>query len=656
MKLSVIIVNYNVRYFLEQCLYSVLQACKDIDSEVIVVDNNSVDGSVAMVKEKFPSVRLIANEENLGFSKANNQAIRTSSGEYVLLLNPDTLVENDTFRLSLGFMEAHEDAGGLGVKMIDGKGRFLPESKRGLPTPAVAFYKIFGLASLFPRSPVFGRYHLGFLSPDEVHPVDILSGAYMMIRKSALDKTGLLDESFFMYGEDIDISYRLIKAGYRNYYFPGTRIIHYKGESTKKSSVNYVFTFYWAMVIFAEKHFSNQNARLFSLLIHMAIYLRALLAVIMRLGKRMFLPVVDALMLYGGIYVIKGWWEGILFPWGGKYPPEFFYIAVPLYVLIWIFAIFLVGGYDRPVKTLKILQGYALGTLIILVLYSLLEESYRFSRAMIFFGVLWGLFSTLMLRLFLHYVLKSRTFRLGTSVNKRFVIIGEKDEAARVATMVHDAQLNPGFIGLVDPGSVPVSLERYIGNLRQIREIIEIYNIEEVIFCSKDLSPARIIDIMSENRDLPVEFKIAPPESLSIIGSKNINTPEDLFIIDIDSINKTENRRQKLLFDLIVSILLLVFWPILIFVVRQPLGLLRNIFKVLTLRRSWVGYGKGEKETDIPLPGIRLGILSPKDVLGTVEPDMETIHRLNLLYSRDYKITTDLNILIKGFRQTGRRT
>ena len=253
MKLSVIIVNYNVKHFLEQCLQSVNKAIKNIDAEVFVVDNNSVDQSVELVKDKFPFVKLIINKENTGFSVANNQAIRVSKGEYVLLLNPDTIVEEDTLEKCISFMDSKPNAGAIGVKMVDGKGKFLPESKRSLPTPAVAFYKIFGLSSLFPKSKRFGAYHLSYLPEDEVNEADIIAGAYMFMRKEALDKVGLLDETFFMYGEDIDLSYRIIQGGYKNYYFPETRIIHYKGESTKKGSLNYVFLFYKAMIIFAKK-------------------------------------------------------------------------------------------------------------------------------------------------------------------------------------------------------------------------------------------------------------------------------------------------------------------------------------------------------------------------------------------------------------------
>src|SRR6056297_3201334 len=289
-KLSVIIVNYNVKHFLEQCLISVYKALDTIPSEVFVVDNNSVDGSCTLVKERFPKAKRIENKKNYGFSYANNQAIKKANGEYILLLNPDTVVEEDTFSKSIHFMDTHPDAGGLSVKMIDGKGRFLPESKRALPTPAVAFYKIFGLSKLFPKSKIFARYHLGHLKNDEMNEIEILPGAFMFLRKKALEKAGLLDETFFMYGEDIDLSYRITKAGFKNFYFPETTIIHYKGESTKKGSLNYVFVFYQAMIIFAQKHFSGGKVSIFSLIIHLAIYFRAFLSILRRVFDRLMVP------------------------------------------------------------------------------------------------------------------------------------------------------------------------------------------------------------------------------------------------------------------------------------------------------------------------------------------------------------------------------
>jgi len=216
MKLSIVIVNYNVKYFLEHCLQSVYDALDGITSEVFVVDNVSSDNSVAMLRERFPEVKLICNKENVGFARANNQAIQASTGEYVLLLNPDTVVQFDTFRKSIDFMDRHPDAGGLGITMIDGSGNYLPESKRGFPSPWVAFCKAFGLTALFPKSGLFAGYYLGHLDKDKTHAVDVLAGAYMLMRREALNKTGLLDETFFMYGEDIDLSYRIVQAGYKN--------------------------------------------------------------------------------------------------------------------------------------------------------------------------------------------------------------------------------------------------------------------------------------------------------------------------------------------------------------------------------------------------------------------------------------------------------
>ncbi|NQV03146.1 MAG: glycosyltransferase, partial [Bacteroidia bacterium] len=419
MQLSIIIVNYNVKYFVEQCIHSIQKAVNGLTAEVFVVDNNSVDGSVRMIREKFPEVHLIENKDNKGFSKANNQAIRKAEGEYILILNPDTILEDDTLTKCVTFMDEHPDAGGLGVKMIDGKGKFLPESKRGLPSPSVAFFKMFGFSSLFPKSKLFNKYHLGYLDKNKIHEVDILAGAFMMLRKTVLNEIGLLDEEFFMYGEDIDLSYRITKAGYKNYYFPGTRIIHYKGESTKKSSVNYVFFFYNAMIVFARKHFSQKNARIYSTLINFAIYLRATITIVTRFLTRIALLFIDSVLIFGGIWFIKDYWEKhFIFPSGGHYPLLFTFVAVPIYILIWLLSVYLSGGYDRPIRLRKTTQGMVVGTVIILVLYSLLPESYRFSRALIILGAIWGVLSMVAIRFFLH-IMNLKEFQINEDKNKR---------------------------------------------------------------------------------------------------------------------------------------------------------------------------------------------------------------------------------------------
>jgi GT2 family glycosyltransferase len=259
LKLSVIIVNYNVKYFLEQCLYSVEKASGSLETEVFVVDNHSSDGSRAFLEKKFPRVHFKWNNENTGFAKANNSVLKETKGEYILFLNPDTIVPEDCFEKCLGFFASHTRCGALGVRMIDGAGFFLKESKRSFPTPAFSFYKMTGLAKLFPSSAVFAGYYAGHLTEHESHEVDVLAGAFMMISKEAMLKTGGFDEAFFMYGEDIDLSYRLQKQGYKNYYFPGTTIIHFKGESTQKNSAGYVKHFYDAMQLFVRKHYGDKK-------------------------------------------------------------------------------------------------------------------------------------------------------------------------------------------------------------------------------------------------------------------------------------------------------------------------------------------------------------------------------------------------------------
>lgn len=278
MKLSVVIVNYKVKYFLEQCLISALRAAQKVKTEIIVVDNASHDGSVEYLEPHFPGVTFIASDKNLGFARANNLAIRMSKGEYILLLNPDTIVAENTFADFVEFMDSHPKAGGCGAYMLRTDGTFALESRRGLPTPFVSFCKMSGLSSLFPKSHLFGRYYMRYLNEREVNNIEVISGAYMFLRREALEKAGLLDEDFFMYGEDIDLSYRILKSGYRNYFVPSP-ILHYKGESTEKSSYRYVHTFYQAMHLFFKKHYSHYSF-LASIPVSMAIWVRAILAFI----------------------------------------------------------------------------------------------------------------------------------------------------------------------------------------------------------------------------------------------------------------------------------------------------------------------------------------------------------------------------------------
>ena len=385
MKLSVVIVSYNVKYFLDQCLESVFNSSLEsvetgddrLELEVFVVDNASVDGSVEMVRERYKQVHLIANEENTGFAAANNQALRLCTGDWVLLLNPDTIVERDTFRSCTAFFASHPDCGGLTVKMINGEGKYLKESKRGFPTPAASFYKMSGLIHLFPHSRRFAAYYMGHLDENETNEIEILCGAFFMLRRAVYDQIGGLDESYFMYGEDIDFSWRIKLAGYQNYYMPSARIIHYKGESTKHSSMNYVYTFYNAMSIFVKHYFSGSNARLFNLLLHIAIWLRAGVAWIKRVIQAVALPVADFAVAFVGFIGIKWLWSSYWAENVNYYPPEYTWVIIPCYILLLMLGSWLYGGYEKPVKLMRIAKGMAVGCVLLLVRASALHDHGR---------------------------------------------------------------------------------------------------------------------------------------------------------------------------------------------------------------------------------------------------------------------------------------
>lgn len=644
-KIAVIIVNYNVAYFLEQCLNSVAKAMLLEPAEVWVVDNNSVDGSVELVQERFPWVKLIANKDNKGFSKANNQAMELSKCAYQLLLNPDTVIEEDTLKKVVDYMDVNPQVGGLGVRMVDGKGKFLPESKRGLPTPAVAFYKIFGISRIFPKSKIFGRYHLGYLSEFETNEIEILSGAFMLMRKEALDKVGLLDEDFFMYGEDIDLSYRIIKGGYQNVYFPETRIIHYKGESTKKSSVNYVFVFYRAMVIFARKHFSQKNAKLFSFLINSAIYFRAGMAIAARFIKRITLPAIDVLYLLMGLFALTHYWTTSNI----HFPKESTAILIGVYTLVWLTSIMLQGGYDTPLKLKRYFTGGIIGTALILIAYALFPKTWQFSRLYILIGTVWVISYYLLSRLLLHYLLGGK-YAINGQKHTNFAIVGEEEEVERVSNLLKQTQSKIEKIIAVSPNA---SVQKNaVGELSQLEQIIRVHTIDEVIFCAKDTSAREIIHWMIALPDQHLDFKIAQPDSMYLIGSNSIETAGDLYIVDINALSDPARRRQKRFIDLLTGCFLTILSPLFIWFFVRKGQFFKNIIQLITGKKTLVGYAEINEGSTTDLPKLKKGILSPADKFNNLEDSLKT--KLDLLYARDYHIVNDLQILWKSWKKLDR--
>lgn len=651
MDISVIIVNYNVKYFLEQCLHSINKSSRNLSIEIFVVDNNSVDGSCRMLNEKFPDVNVIENKINVGFAKANNQAIKKAKGKYILILNPDTVVEEQTLSKCFSFMESHPDAGCLGVKMIDGKGNFLPESKRALPTPSVAFYKVFGFSALFPKSEKFGRYHLGFLNKEETNEIEVVSGAFMFIRKIVLDQSGPFDEQFFMYGEDIDLSYRMAKTGYKNYYFPETTIIHYKGESTKKGSINYVIVFYKAMIVFFNKHFSHRNALLFSFIINIAIYLRAGLSILRRIYLSLINPVLDGVVIFAGYYIALPYWENFVFNHEGAYPHTYLDFVVPAYILVWLGSLYVNGAFEKQTRLGNIVRGILTGSLVILIAYALLPEKFRFSRALILFGTIWALLSTISIRYLLNMTDKVNfKFEIFKKI-KKIVIVGDKKEGKRVYNILKQTHIKPELIGILSPDGEKG--EDFIGDISQIEDIIRINKVEEIIFCAKSMSSQSIISNMLKLPGEDIDFKIAPPESLTIIGSNSINTAGDLYTLSFNTIGKNLNKRKKRIFDITASVILIVLSPFLLFFIRKPGRVIINLVYIFIGKLSFVGYYK-TKNVDIQLPEIKKGVLTPIDAIDRKADDV-VAERVNMIYAKDYKVSNDVNILFKGFFNLGRK-
>jgi GT2 family glycosyltransferase len=647
--LTVIIVNYNVRHFLEQCLLSVLKASARLQVEVIVVDNNSQDGSQEMLREKFAGqVTLIENQDNPGFSKANNQGIAIARGKYALLLNPDTIVEEETFDKCYAFMESHPRAGALGVKMLDGQGNFLPESKRSLPTPWVSFFKIFGLARLFPKNKTFGRYHLSYLDKEETHEVEVLSGAFMWMRKEVLDKIGGLDETFFMYGEDIDLSYRVLLAGYQNYYFADTRIIHYKGESTKKGSLNYVRVFYQAMIIFAKKHFGGSKKQLFILLIYLAVYFRAALAIGNRLIQRFGFPLLELGLSYGIIYGIKEYWEHyVKYVEGGQYPLTFDTIAAPTYALVFISLLGLAGAYKKPFRIPPIINA-TFGGFVAIATVSYLFPEINFSRAIVGLSSVFTMIMALSTRGLITLRENGRFF-FTESKKKQGVLLGKAENMARLEQLIHTEIGYPvDIVGILcekEVENLPAGLDR-LGSIAQLPEINRYYKLDEVIFDNEGLPTDRIIGLMNRLSDQELSFKIVPPGAAYLVGPQAIYTSRYHQQVDYN-LQKPPLRWRKNLLDVLGSISLLLSFPLLFWAYQKPSRALGNLLRVLLRQKHLIGYIHPEAND---LPPLKPGLLNMLSRSSHSSEKPLNPRSLDHFYARTYSWALDLEILLKGWR------
>lgn len=654
MDLSIIIVNYNVKEFIQNLLESIKSASKKISTEVIIVDNASDDGSIELIRQKYPWVKLIVNSRNLGFSKANNLGLKESTGKYLLLLNPDTLVKEDTFEKMIDFFEATPDAGMAGCKLLNTDGTLQLACRRGFPGPWASFTKVTGLSTLFPKSPLFARYNLTYLDENKTYAVDAISGAFMMFKREVYEKTGGLDETFFMYGEDLDLCYRVNKAGYKVYYVHSTEIIHYKGESTKRSNLNEVKVFYEAMHIFVKKYYSGSWFLL--LFLRSAIFFREMLAF---LGKKK-LVIVSLLMdlLFYNLTMLfavevytryKKWETGI--------PDYGIPVIYTIPVLVHLFTSAVLSVYKKDRLSVLRTFGAVITGFFVITSLTFFFKDYAFSR-----GVVLILYFTLPFTLGGWRIFAKLVFKAGVSgdvsFRKKAAIVGTGEEAIRLAHKLLKKKGGSRIAGLIGTKRIQIGerIEGFevIGSLDNIIRVIRERGIEEVIFTTGELSYNAIIGIVAACRRENVEFQITGGESDFMVSKSEVSILNEIQLFEVNyNIGLPLHRVIKKSFDFLFSLFILIFLFPFLFVVRlitgRKSGLYRftsGLSRVLTGEYSIVGPKTGAS------PGEPW--LGKKGLTGFWFTDIdedEDSAKSDIFYAKNQNIWLDLEIIGKTFNK-----
>jgi len=554
--LSIIIVNYNVKAFLEQCLIAIGRARGDLNIEIFIVDNASVDGSQAMVRKKFPDVNLIENNTNVGFSTANNQAIRVAQGEYILILNPDTLIQEDALAVLKKYLDERQDVGAVGCKLLNPDGSFQIASRRSFPTPWVAFCRIIGLSRVFPKSRLFGQYNVTYLDPDAEAEVDVLSGSLMMLRKSVLDRVGYFDEDYFMYGEDIDLSYRIKKAGWKIMYTPLTKAIHYKGESSKKSDFSIIAKFYSTMLIFVGKHFEGRYSFLLRILLTAGIYARATMAFLLQTVKNLAPPLLDLFIVLASLILSMR----IRFP---HYPLARFNVVLPIYTVVWMTSIYLFGAYQRR-------GNYHLKPVVWGTMFGLLTNStftyffkqFAYSRIIVLIS-----FSLILILASLwrvaYRIAGPGARRAPLSRLRRAIIVGAGHEGKRILKQIRARpDMHYEICGFVDfdPKTVGRAIDglEVLATIENVKDLIRVEKINDVIFSSDRLTNAQILQTIVRARGTGVNFRIVPHEVEYIVAKSTVDEIDSVPMLDITAFAGPLDLMVKRLFDIIASAIIII--------------------------------------------------------------------------------------------------
>jgi GT2 family glycosyltransferase len=660
--ISVIIVSYNVKEFLRGAIASVERSLKagNLTGEILVVDNDSSDGSAAMVAAEFPNVKLYALDHNLGFGRANNLALRDAKGEQLLLLNPDTIVAEDTLRTMVDFMRDNPAAGLAGCKLLNGDGTFQLSCRRGFPTPWASFTKLFGLATLFPNSSLFARYHLTYLPVDKTYEIDALMGAFMIMSRPAYEATRGFDEQFFMYGEDIDLCYRAKEAGFKVFYVHSTATIHFKGESTRRSAINEVSVFYEAMHVFVKKHY--RASFLFTALLRIGIFLRTVLALLKKYRGAIVLATLDyvimAVAVLLGTKLYTGAWMGLP-DW--DYPGA---LIVPSAIVVSLLAI-LQAYSQRERRNARQIVIAMPAILIALSSLTYFFKEFPASRAIVISVTVCATVLLLINRFALRIADRFRWggYQSATPALRRTLVVGTTSEAIRIATLLQRSEFIRRYevVGLLDRSLKQLNSEPspglpIIGDIQMASKVIAERRVTEVIFASDALSYTQMLDLMqrvsSENVSMPVNFSVVPSATEVLLGRNKIELLSQdpniqVALIPVQyKLHKLSHRIGKRLLDICVSGAALPFVAFSYLLRPQPSRrtTLDDWMRIFRGELSLVGMERVNDDTD---RFAKKGFTSLAAVAASSRLRDEDIAQFDQYYARNHTIGMDCEILIK---------
>ncbi len=650
MDLSIIIVNYNVKEFLQNLLNSIDKASSNISKEIIVIDNASDDGSVDIIKEKFPSVRLIENKINVGFGRANNQGLEISKGKFILFINPDCIVSEDTLDNMVSFFESHPECGLAGCKILNSDGTLQLACRRSFPGPWTSFTKVTGLSNLFSKNRIFARYNLTFLDENKTYEVDAVSGSFMMVRNEAYEKVGGFDEQFFMYGEDLDLCYRVQKAGYKVYYVHNTQIIHYKGESTKRSNLDETKLFYDAMHIFVKKHLSSFP--LVEVILRTAIGFRKLFAF---LGKRklsIYTALIDFIFFNLSLFAAEELYKSIT-DWVG-FDPRAYLVIYTVPALIHIFVSALSGVYRKDEVSVLRNFGAIIISFLIVTSTTFFFKQYAFSRAVVLIAYIFFLIISTFFRISLKLFFKVG-IKLDGAINRRTVIVGTDDEAVLLAEKIKSQKSDVhSFIGLIGKTHSDIGKQisdfKVVGSIGNIKNVFSENKINEVIFSSEEISYADMMSIVSASKNNNVDFKIVGSDMNFVVGKSSVYMLDDIPLVEVNyNISSPAVRTIKVIFDYVLSFSALIFIYPLIYFITKVSGK-ETDFRKFILSVPSVISGKnslvGPKKT-FQIENTNLGKAGLTGLWYIDEGTFSDSEKLDFYYVKNQNIWLDLEILGK---------